>query len=151
MKEENAVYLRLPPADLYKRVSVKGRPLLKEGKESIFRIWEERRELYEQFPSVDTSSQTQWETVAAISMKITASESKALNCSSHPVSISPGGFKSIGRMPNTIVSGRVQRIFSEWIPSSALSIDDGEEAKGFHTLFQTVSYTHLTLPTKRIV
>ncbi|KUK67307.1 MAG: 3-dehydroquinate synthetase [Mesotoga infera] len=140
LKGENVVYLRLPPADLYRRVSVKGRPLLKEGKESIFRVWEERRELYEQFPSVDTSCQTQWETVAAISMKIAAGESKTLSSGSHPVSISPGGFKSIGRMPNTVVSRRVQKIFSELIPSSALSIDDGEEAKGFHTLFEIYEY-----------
>lgn len=140
LKGENAVYLRLPPADLYRRVTVNGRPLLKEGKESIFRIWEERRELYEQFPSVETSSQSRWETVAAISMKIASGESKVLNSSSHPVFISPGGFKSIGRMPNAVVSRRVERIFSEWIPSSALSIDDGEEAKGFHTLFQVYEY-----------
>jgi shikimate kinase/3-dehydroquinate synthase len=140
LRAESTIYLKLPPADLFKRVDVSNRPLLKNGKDRIYRIWEERRGLYEQFPSVETSGMSQWETVASICMRILSGDKERLDIKNHPVTISPGSFKRVGGMQNIVVSRRVHKIFSEWIPSSALSIEDGEEAKGFHTLFEVYDF-----------
>ncbi len=140
LKEENTLYLKLPPADLFKRVDTLNRPLLKGGKEAIFRIWEERRELYEQFPSIEASNYSKWETVASICMRLFPGDKKRIINGTHPVTLANGGFKAIGGMQNAVVSHRVLKVFSEWIPSSAFPIEDGEEAKGFHTLFEIYDF-----------
>ncbi|HNS67778.1 MAG TPA: shikimate kinase, partial [Mesotoga infera] len=78
LKKENTIYLKLPPADLFKRVDTLNRPLLKGGKEAIFRIWEERRELYEQFPSIEASNHSKWEIVASICMRLFSGEKRRI-------------------------------------------------------------------------
>ncbi len=124
LKEENTLYLKLPPADLFKRVDTLNRPLLKGGKEAIFRIWEERRELYEQFPSIEASNYSKWETVASICMRLFPGDKKRIINGTHPVTLANGGFKAIGGMQNAVVSHRVLKVFSEWISSSAFPIED---------------------------
>ncbi|WP_206076345.1 shikimate kinase [Marinitoga lauensis] len=70
LKKHNTFFLYASVDELIKRVETENRPLLKEGKEELYKIWHNRKVLYEEFKKIDLSELTPYEATAKLLYEI---------------------------------------------------------------------------------
>lgn len=129
LKKEKTIFLYAPPSVLLERVDVRNRPLLKDGKERIYEIWEKRKAFYEEFERVDTTNLNEWETCAVVVLKV-LEEREVLNLKEpHPLSVVVGGFKRVKKEELVFTTWRVEKIFEGFLPERRIAFPDGEEVK----------------------
>lgn len=129
LKKENAIYLKVTPEKLKDRVSLENRPLLANNKENIIKIYKDRKELYEQFKTVDITNLTEWESVAKILYQYDIKNHFEIDSSFQKVSINAGSLKS--PPPDSIVftSEKVNELYGEYLPQKKLVLPNGEKQK----------------------
>ncbi len=140
LKKENALYLKVDPEKLKDRVSLENRPLLANNKENILKIYQDRKELYEQFKTVDITNLTEWESVAKILYQYDIKNDAEIDSSFQKVSINAGSLKSLP--PDSIVftSEKVNELYGEYLPQKKLVLPNGEKTKDISFVIRAYEY-----------
>ncbi len=141
LRREKTVFLKVEPEELMKRVDIKNRPLLQGKRETILKIWKDRREFYEGFSSVDITSLTLWESVAHVLFEVLEPSEAEIESPAHPVHLGIGVFKDVSKYEHILTTSRIARLYEDFFEFEPLILPDGESAKSFEQIFQC--YDHL--------
>ncbi|MCD6550738.1 bifunctional shikimate kinase AroK/3-dehydroquinate synthase AroB [Thermotoga sp.] len=129
LKKEKTLFLYAPPEVLIERVTEENRPLLKEGKEKIYEIWEGRKHFYAEFRRIDTSRLNEWETTALVVLEALDGKEVLVIEKPHRVEIVLGGFKRVRDEELVFTTERVEKIYGRYLPERRLLFPDGEAVK----------------------
>ncbi|PLV57387.1 bifunctional shikimate kinase AroK/3-dehydroquinate synthase AroB [Thermotoga sp. SG1] len=129
LKRGKTIFLYAPPEVLIERVTEENRPLLKEGKEKIYEIWEKRKHFYAEFKRIDTSKLNEWETTALVVLEAMDEVEVSAMEKPHPVKIVLGGFKRVKNEDLVFTTERVKKIYGRYLPENCLVFLDGEAVK----------------------
>ncbi|PLV59090.1 bifunctional shikimate kinase AroK/3-dehydroquinate synthase AroB [Thermotoga sp. KOL6] len=129
LRRTKTLFLYAPPEELVQRVTVENRPLLSEGKEKIYEIWEKRKSFYAEFKRIDTSKLNEWETTALVVLE-TLDEIEVTSIEKpHRIEVVLGGFKRVKNEELVFTTERVEKIYGRYLPERKLLFPDGEEVK----------------------
>lgn len=142
LEEEKTVFLKVEPEELMNRVNVENRPLLQGKKERVLKLWNERRRFYEEFPCVNTTSLTPWESVVRVLYEVLEHQEIEVKAYIHPVSLELCGFKKISEYEHVFTTKRLAKLYGDFFKFEPLELPDGESAKEFEHVFRC--YKHLT-------
>lgn len=140
LKQYKTIFLYVPIDDIIKRVEIKNRPLLKNGKDALYKIWEERKDLYEEFEKVDLSNLNIYESAAKIMYKIIDENEEIIENNFQNVVLKPKGLEDLINEKNIFVSNSVNRIYGNYFNNPYI-LDDGEKIKNYDNLRNI--YSHL--------
>ncbi|HBT50744.1 MAG TPA: hypothetical protein DEA49_01325 [Petrotoga sp.] len=140
LKKENTIYLKVTPEKLKERVSLENRPLLANNKENIIKIYKDRKELYEQFKTVDITNLNEWESVAKILYQCDIKNHAEIDSSFQKAAINAGSLKFLP--PDSIVftSEKVDELYGEYLPKQKLVLPNGEKTKDISFVIKAYEY-----------
>jgi len=140
LKKENAIYLKVAPERLKERVSLENRPLLKNNKENILKIYEDRKKLYEQFKTVDITNLNEWESVAKVLYQYDIQNNVEIDSSFQKVSIKFGSLMSLPKDAIVFTSEKVDELYREYLPKKKIVLPNGEKTKDISFVIKAYEY-----------
>ncbi|SHF21292.1 3-dehydroquinate synthase [Marinitoga hydrogenitolerans DSM 16785] len=139
LKKHKTFFLYVPIEELIKRVNIENRPLLKDGKNILFKIWYERKELYNKFDKVDLTNLNEFESAAKILYKICEEKSEKIENDFQNAIIKITGLKELKSKENIFVSKTVNRIYGK-IFTNPYVLNDGESIKNYDNVKKIYTY-----------
>ncbi|KAF2955072.1 shikimate kinase [Marinitoga sp. 38H-ov] len=133
LKKYKTLFLYVPIEEILERVDIKNRPLLKNGKNKLFEIWEDRKDLYNQFEKVNLSNLSVYESAAKILYYITENNEEIIENDFQSVILKTKGLENLKNEKNIFVSNSVNRIYGDYF-NCPYVLDDGEKIKNFDNL-----------------
>lgn len=140
LHNENTFYLKVSPNELKKRVHLENRPLLKNNRDNIIEIYQQRKELYEEFETIDITDLNEWESVAKIIYKLNIEKDLEVGSSFQKVSIQSNALKHIPDNNIVFLSEKVNQLYGSFFPQKKLILPNGEKTKDISYVLKAYEY-----------
>ena len=129
LKNQKTLYLKVDPIELKNRVSVENRPLLLNNKEKILEIYNQRKELYEIFETLDITSLNEWEATAKILYTLNIYKKLEIDSSFQRVHIQMGALKLVPKEWIIFTNEKVNSLYGNFFPNKKFIFPNGERVK----------------------
>ncbi|NUU98009.1 shikimate kinase [Marinitoga sp. 1138] len=139
LKNHKTIFLYVPVEDLIKRINPDNRPLLKDGKDRLYKIWDMRKALYNEFKKIDLSNLNIQESLAKILYEIIDEKEEILENDFQEVIIKYKGLMDLKNKKYVFASKNVYRIYREFFNKPFL-LKEGEEKKDYKNLEYIYQY-----------
>ncbi|WGS64416.1 shikimate kinase [Marinitoga aeolica] len=139
LKKHKTLFLYVPMEELIKRVEVKNRPLLKEGKEKLYEIWDKRKELYEEFEKINLSNLNPYESAAKLLYSILESAQEKIDNDFQNVVLKIKGLNDLKDKNNVFVNKDVYRIYNDKF-NNVYILENGEKIKKIDNVKKIYKY-----------
>lgn len=136
LKSQKTIYLKDSIENILKRTDIKSRPLIKNNPEKIYDIYEKRKELYEQFYTVEISEYTLYKTAEFISEK----HENEIGKEFQKIRIGCGILKNSENSGIIITDRKIKDIFYPGKNENIVTFPCGEEIKDFKYVFKMYDY-----------
>ncbi len=145
LKREKVIYLKVSLDELKRRVRLENRPLLGNDRTRMDDIYEMRKNLYEEFETLDTTYLGKWETVAKILYTLDLKDLAAfkefkIDSTIQDVHIEVGGLKELPSDKYVFTCEKVAQLYGEFLPTRRLVLPNGESAKDISHVLDAYEY-----------
>jgi len=145
LKREKVIYLKVSLNELKRRVRLENRPLLGNDRTRMDDIYEMRKNLYEEFETLDTTHLGEWETVAKIlytlNLKdLAAFKESKIDSTVQDVHIEFGGLKELPSDKYVFTCEKVVELYGEFLPTRRFVLPNGERAKDISHVLDAYEY-----------